>query len=124
MKYEIDYDAFELAKDIITKLNFDYIDCKRIVFLKSWGSKSRSTLARIHGMSKVMQIALRTDAVYVIELITENFDKLSDDDKTKTIIHELMHIPKCFGGGFRSHKPYVTKKKVDKAFQNYKRSFN
>ena len=88
--------------------------------MKSYGSKSRRTLARIHGLSKIMQKAMKIKAVYAIELISENFEKLDRDEKVKTIIHELMHIPKCFGGGFRNHKPYVTKKTVEKAFKEYK----
>ena len=120
MKYEFDEEAQEIAKDIIDKLDFCHIDVERIIFMKSRGSKSRRTLARIHGLSKIMQKAMRINAVYAIELISENFDKLDRDEKIKTIIHELMHIPKCFGGGFRNHKPYVTKRTVDKAFKEYK----
>jgi len=66
-----------------------------------------------------MQIAMKSKAFYVIEIISENFDKLSHEDKIKTIIHEIMHIPKSFGGGFRSHRPFVTSKTVDKAFKAY-----
>jgi predicted metallopeptidase len=120
MKYEIDYDAFNIAKDVISKLGFDHICVDRIVFLRSHGSKSRRTLARIHGLPKIMQKALGIKAFYAIEIITENFDKLSSDEKTKTIIHELMHIPACFGGGFRQHGNYVTRKNVDKAFDDYR----
>jgi predicted metallopeptidase len=121
MKYEFDEESQQIANDIIEKLNFCHINVERIVFMKSHGSKSRRTLARIHGLSKIMQKAMRIKAVYTIELISENFDKLDRDEKIKTIIHELMHIPKCFGGGFRNHRPYVTKKTVDKAFNEYKR---
>ena len=116
----MDEEAQEIANDIIEKLNFCHIDVERIIFMKSYGSKSRRTLARIHGLSKIMQKAMKIKAVYAIELISENFEKLDRDEKVKTIIHELMHIPKCFGGGFRNHKPYVTKKTVEKAFKEYK----
>jgi predicted metallopeptidase len=121
MKYELDYDALNIAKDIIGKLGFDHICIDRIVFLRSRGSKSRMTLARIHGLPKIMQKALGIKAFYAIELITENFDRLNADEKTKTIIHELMHIPACFGGGFRQHGNYVTRKNVDAAFNEYKK---
>ena len=124
MKYEVDYQSWEIAKDVIRKLDFNHIRLESIVFLKSRGSKSRRTLARIHGLPKIMQIALNTKAFYAIELISENFDKLENDDKIKTIIHELMHIPKCFGGGFRQHGNYVTRKNVETAFKNYQESNN
>ena len=55
----------------------------------------------------------------MIEIITEKFEKLPEEEKTKTLIHELLHIPKSFGGGFRHHKPYVNRKIVERAYQEY-----
>jgi predicted metallopeptidase len=122
MKYEIDSDSMLIAKDVIGKLNFCHIPLDRIVFIRSTGSKSRRILARIQGLSKIMQKAMGIEAIYVIEIITENFDRLDHNEKIKTIIHELMHIPHCFGGGFRQHGNYVTKKNVDEAFRKYQKS--
>lgn len=119
MKYEIDNESQKIINDIIIKLNLDHIHTDKILCLKSRGSKSKRTLARIHGLPKVMQIAFNTKAFYVIELISENFDKLDQKEKIRTLIHELMHIPKNFGGGFRQHRPYVTSKKVDNVFKEY-----
>jgi predicted metallopeptidase len=124
MKYEIDENAQEIVKDVVEKLKLNHIRTERVICLKSHGSKSRRTVARIHGLSKIMQKAMRTKAFYAIELISENFDKLEKEEKIKTIVHELMHIPKCFGGGFRSHRPYVTRRKVEKVFNEYKKSLN
>lgn len=119
MRYETDFETMEIAKDVITKLNLTHVKIEKLVCVRSHGSKSRRTVARIHGLPKIMQIAMNTKAFYVIEMISENFDKLSGEDKIKTIIHEIMHIPKNFGGGFRSHRPYVTNKTVEKAFKAY-----
>ena len=69
-------------------------------------------------MSKVLQVALRTEPVYVLEFIYERFDGLPDGDQARTIIHELMHIPKSFGGGFRFHD-HVTRKNVPAMFERY-----
>ena len=44
---------------------------------------------------------------------------LSREEKIKTIIHELLHIPKNMGGGFRNHRPYVTRRHVNKVFKEY-----
>jgi predicted metallopeptidase len=119
MKYETDFEIMNIARDVITKLNFTHVKTENIFCIRSHGSKSRRTVARIHGLSRIMQKAMNIKAVYVIEIISENFDKLEHDDKIKTIIHELMHIPKGFGGGFRSHRPYVTSKTVEKAYKTY-----
>ncbi len=120
MRYEIDYEIQWLAEDIIKKLNMRHIDIERIICVKSSGSKSKQTLARIHGLSKIFQKAMRTKSIYVIEFISETFDGLEKDEKIKTIIHELLHIPKNMGGGFRNHRPYVTRKTVEKVFKEYK----
>lgn len=45
-------------------------------------------------------------------------DKLSESEKTKTIIHELMHIPKTFGGGFIHHDK-VHERNVKIVFDQY-----
>ena len=119
MKYETDFETMGIARDVITKLNLTHVKTDKLICIKSHGSKSRRTVARIHGLPKIMQVAMNTKAFYVIEMISENFDKLSSEDKIKTIIHEIMHIPKSFGGGFRQHRPYVTSKTVEKAYKTY-----
>jgi len=45
-------------------------------------------------------------------------DELDDDEKIKIIIHELMHIPKCFGGGFKHHD-FVHEKNVEMFYNRY-----
>lgn len=66
-----------------------------------------------------MQKAMDTQAFYVLEFLAERFDKLPEGDKIKTIIHELMHIPKTFGGGFKHHN-WVTEKNVNMHYKTYK----
>ena len=51
-------------------------------------------------------------AHYAIEFL-EKFESLSQKDQDKVIIHELMHIPKTFGGGFRQHD-YVCEENVER----------
>ncbi|MEM5778102.1 MAG: putative metallopeptidase [Candidatus Aenigmatarchaeota archaeon] len=119
MKYVVDYETQNVIKDIIEKLNLNHIKFEKLICIKSVGSKSKRTIARIHGLPKIMQVALNSKAFYVIEIISENFDKLSYEDKIKTLIHELMHIPKNFGGGFRGHRNFVTRKKVEEKFKEY-----
>jgi predicted metallopeptidase len=70
-----------------------------------------------------MQLGLNTKAFYVIEMISEQFDKMSHDEQTEVLIHELMHIPKNFGGGFRQHD-FVCRREVQKVHKLYKQKCN
>ena len=53
-----------------------------------------------------------------INFISKRFDKMSEIDQTKTLIHELMHIPRSFGGGFRHHD-YVCEENIEIEYQKY-----
>jgi predicted metallopeptidase len=117
--YALAEDIGAEINEIIRKLDMTHIDESRVVCIRSRGSASRRTLARCHGLPRIMQLALDLKPHYVIEIISEQFDKLGKADQTKVLIHELMHIPHAFGGGFRSHRPYVTKKKVEKMYQQF-----
>lgn len=114
--YEKAVDLESQIYKISKKLEFDHIDLSRVVCIRSYGSKARRTLARCHTTSRIIQKALNIKSHYIIEVITENFDKLSDEEKIKILIHELMHIPKAFRGGFRHHD-HVTDKNVDKMYE-------
>ena len=85
----------------------------------SYGSSTRNTIARCHGMSKVLQLALGIKPVYVLEFLSKKYDKLDEKEKIKVIIHELMHIPKNLGGGFRHHD-YVTDREVNQLYERYR----
>jgi predicted metallopeptidase len=102
MKYEEAPDLKERMNDVVKTLGMEHVDLERIECLRSFGSSTRRTLARIHALGKVMQKAMGAKAFYAIEFL-ERFDKLSKPDQDKVIIHELMHVPKTFGGGFRQH---------------------
>lgn len=109
----------QIAEEIIQLLNWHHIDIENLSFIKSRGSKSRGTIARCHALGKAMQLGMgRKKSFYLIELISKRFDKLSEQEKIKVIIHELMHIPKSFGGGFKHHN-HVTDKKVDVVYEHY-----
>ena len=119
IKYYTSVDLEQKLIDITNTLNLSYIDLSRVIGITSSGSKSRYTLARCHVLPRIMQKALGMNAHYVIEIISENFYKLSEEEQTKTLIHELLHIPKSFKGGFRHHRPYVNKKTVNKMYDIY-----
>ena len=119
MKYEIALDLREQAFDIIKKLGMEHVRKEDIECMRSFGSSTSRVIARCHGLNKVMQKALQRKAFYVLEFLSERFDKMPKEEQTKVIIHELMHIPNAFGGGFRHHN-FVTEKNVEKVYERYK----
>ncbi len=118
MKYEPASDIEEKAKEIIRKLELNHIKLEDIAFIRSRGSSSRRTIARCHALGKIMQKALSRKAFYTLEFLSERFDKMSEEEKIKVIIHELMHIPKCFGGGFKHHD-YVTERNINLLYKKF-----
>lgn len=117
MKYEFAKDLQEIAEDIC-RLLFPHIDVQRVKCFRGYGSSSKLTIARCHTLGKLMQLTIGVPAYYAIEFLSENFDKLSEREKIETIIHELMHIPKAFGGGFRHHN-WVHEKNVKLHYETY-----
>ena len=111
MKYEFAHDLQEIAEEI-SKLLFPHIIIERVRCFRSYGSSSKYTIARCHTIGKLIQKALGIKAHYILEFLSENFDKLDEKEKLKIIIHELMHIPKTFGGGFKHHD-YVCEKNIN-----------
>lgn len=117
MRYAFSVPWTEKAREIAKTLEFGHICLERIACVESKGTKTKRVIARIHTLGKVMQLGMQEKPFYVIELITEQFERQTPQDQAKTIIHELMHIPHGFGGGFRHHKPFVNKKIVEEEFK-------
>ncbi len=114
LKYVEAPDVKRLANEVVDILGLFHVVPQFVYCYRSKGSKSKRTVARIHGLGKIWQEALLKPPAYVIEVISERYDSLSEEEKEKTIIHELLHIPKGFSGGFRPHKGYINKKRVEK----------
>lgn len=115
-------DVERAAGSVVAALGLGYIDLSRIRFVRSRGSKSRFTTARIHGLSRLWRSIVGTQVTYVIEVLSEHYDHLSQEEREKTIIHELLHVPKAFGGGLLPHRGYVTRRQVDKLHGAYRRA--
>jgi predicted metallopeptidase len=113
IKYAEAPDIKHMVERVVTQLGFHHIDLNGIYCYRSTNSRSKRTVARIHNLSKLWQRALGIRASYLIEVISERFDKLSQEEKEKVVIHELLHVPQGFSGGFRPHKGYITRKKID-----------
>tara|TARA_Y100000310_G_C20276979_1_gene620746 strand:+ start:85 stop:468 length:384 start_codon:yes stop_codon:yes gene_type:complete len=117
MKYFEAPDLQERMRDIVLTLAMEHVILERVKCIRSLGSKTKRTIARCHALGKVMQLGMDTGAFYTIEFL-EYFDKMSKKEQDKVIIHELMHIPKTFGGGFRHHD-FVCDKNVDLLHQKF-----
>ena len=118
MKYELASDIQKIAEEI-SRILFPHVKIERMRCFRSFGTSSKGTIARCHTIGKLLQRAMNTDAFYALEFISERFDRLPEEEKIKTIIHELMHIPQTFGGGFRHHD-HVCERNVERCYRTYK----
>ena len=117
------YDAPEIKRQInqlVEECEFFHVVPQFVYCVRSKGSKAKRTIARIHGLGKIWQDVLNMPPAYTIEVISEVYDKMSPEDNEKTLIHELMHIPGGFSGGFRPHKGYVERKMVEEVYAKVK----
>jgi predicted metallopeptidase len=115
-------DIKKRVQEIASSLDFFHVVPQFIHCVRSKGSKSRLTIARIHGLGKIWQDVLYLPPSYVIEVISERYDKLSEAEKEKTLIHELLHIPSGFSGGFRPHKGYVERETVEHLYRKLQKN--
>ncbi|MGQ9640751.1 MAG: putative metallopeptidase [Candidatus Bathycorpusculaceae bacterium] len=122
IKYVEASDVKKRVDEIAENLNLFHIPPQFVFCVRSSGSKSKRTIARIHGLGKIWQETLNLPPSYIIEVISERYDKLSEEEKEKTLIHELLHIPHGFSGGFRPHKGYVNREKVEQLYRKLKQN--
>ena len=103
MKYEIAKDIGKQVSVLVKTLDLKYIKRKNIHCIRSFDANTRA-YARIWGMAKLFSEVAGLEPHYIIEVNSKRFDKLSDREKIKTLIHELLHIPKTFSGALLSHR--------------------
>jgi predicted metallopeptidase len=121
MKLEPAPDVQEIMEDVAYRLDLKHVKPWRIVCMRSHGSKARAH-ARIWSLPKIWQKALRVEPHYVIEVLSEYYDKQSQEEKEKTIIHELMHVPKTFSGSLVPHLCFgkrIDRRTVDELYKMY-----
>lgn len=117
IKYFSAPDIKSRVDSIACDLELGHIINQQVYCIRSKGSKAKRTIARIHGLGKIWQGVLRTPPSYIIEVIADIFDKMPVEAQEKTLIHELLHIPGGFSGGFRPHKGYVERRTVEKLYR-------
>lgn len=87
---------------LVTSLDMDWINPSEIHAFRSKKSKARA-YARIWGLTRIWQKALKKSPAYIIEVLSEKFDSLPESKKDEILIHELAHIPKNFSGSLLPH---------------------
>lgn len=88
---------------LVDKLEYNHIIKRNVHCIRSFDAKTRA-YARIWGMSRLFKEVAGLEPHYIIEVISRRFDKLDERERIKTLIHELMHIPKTFSGALLSHR--------------------
>jgi predicted metallopeptidase len=122
IKYQPAPEIKKQIDQLAEECEFYHVVPQFVYCIRSRGSKARRTIARIHGLGKVWQGVLNLPPSYTIEVISEIYDKMTHEDKERTLIHELMHIPGGFSGGFRPHKGYVERKDVEQVYKRLQKN--
>ena len=104
---KIDWQDANDIKDRIIHLveyaSIDWVNTKNIHTFRSTNANTRA-YARIWGLGRVWQQALKLEPSYIIEVISEKFDHLPQHQKDEILLHEIAHIPKNFSGSLMPHK--------------------
>lgn len=114
-------DIQALVEDLVVTLDKPYLNQYRLICMRSRGNKARA-YARIWNLPDIWQKALDVGPYYVIEVLSQHFDHLSEDKKKQVLIHELLHIPKTFSGALISHghpSAPVNERAVKKLWKEY-----
>ena len=101
--YEVAPDVQADLEEIVRLLpdDFAHVDARRVLCYRSRGATA-NIYARIWSLPGIWQAALGVEAHYVVEVV-EKYDRLPREDQEKTLLHELMHIPKTFSGALVPH---------------------
>lgn len=122
MRTEPADDVRWMVRGLVNALDFGHVKADNVVCFRSHGSKSRA-IARIWALPRIWQDALSVEPHYVIEVLSEKFDGMPLEEKRKTLIHELLHIPKTFSGGLVPHECFgkrIDGRRVDALYEKIK----
>lgn len=125
MKYIKAPDIKKQVDFLIEQLDFVHIKASNIHCIRSLDAKTRA-YARIWGMARLFKEVVGLEPHYIIEVIAKKFDKLSDREKIKTLIHELMHIPKTFSGALLSHRGHyhqINDRQIEKLYRDFLKGY-
>lgn len=117
-------DVASLIERLVVHLGMAHVDIARLFCVRSTGSTSEA-LARIWALPSIWQGALAIRPHYIIEVVSQHYDPLPDDAKEKTLIHELLHVPRTFSGALRPHRSRTLKidgRTVNRLHRQYRRA--
>ncbi len=92
-----------MLEELLEQLQLEHVINSRIICMRSRGAKVNA-YARIWSLPAIWRNALEINPFYIIEVVSEEYDHLPEEEKKKILIHELLHIPKKFTGGLVPHK--------------------
>ena len=121
MKHQKAEDVAQRLKFVIQTLGLENVDPDKVHCVRSFDVNTNA-IARIWSLPGVWRDVLDVEPQYIIEVVGKRYDKLSDDEKTKVLIHELLHIPKKFSGGLVSHNCFgkrINDRVVSEIYQKY-----
>jgi len=125
MQYALAPDIKQQIDYLVGKLEFNHIRKENIHCIRSFDAKTRA-YARIWGMSRLFKDVVGLEPHYIIEVIDRKYGKLNRREQIKTLIHELMHIPKTFSGALLSHRgPHhrINDRQIESLFRDFLRNF-
>ena len=121
MKSERAYDVQLMLDELLERLQMKHVIGPRLICMRSYGAQANA-YARIWSLPEIWRNALEINPFYIIEVVSEEYDKLPEEEKKKILIHELLHIPKKFTGGLVPHKNRgrrIDDKLVEEIYQKY-----
>ncbi len=120
MDVEFAPDVEAKVKELVAVLSYGHINEYRLICMRSRNTKANA-YARIWNLPDIWQKALSVSTFYIIEVVSQHYDKLPEQEKEKVLIHELLHIPETFSGALRPHEGHVkiNHRTVDKLHKEY-----
>jgi len=121
MDVEMAPDVERKVNEIVDVLSYGHINEFRLICMRSRNATANA-YARIWNLPDIWQKALSVGTFYIIEVLSQHYDKLPDEEKEKVLIHELLHIPKTFSGALRPHggKVKINERTVGQLHRIYK----
>ncbi|MEB3692220.1 MAG: metallopeptidase [Caldisphaeraceae archaeon] len=116
IRYEEAKDLHRILFCLIERLGLNGLDKNRIKVIRSYNAKTRA-YARIYSLPSAVRYALGLKPIYVIEVVTEKYSMLDEEERIKVLLHELLHIPPSFSGGLRPHGKYVNERIVNSLYR-------